>query len=114
MLRPAARRAHDVDHVVERREKLGREVGADDARVLVEGHLARHVERAPGCAQYAVGVTARLREVRRVDELLHGVRFQPLRLKDRRRQEAQAAIPLVLVHIYVHDGDRDDSNGIVR
>ena len=72
--RAAARRAHDADHVVERREELRREIGADDARVLVECHLTRHVQSTPGCAEYAVGVAARLREVGRVDELLHGLR----------------------------------------
>src|SRR5882672_5340360 len=70
VLGAAAGRAHDVDHVVERRQKLRREVRTDDPRVLVESHLPRHVERAPGSAEYAVGVTARFREVRRVDQLL--------------------------------------------
>jgi hypothetical protein len=33
------------------------------------------VKRAPGSAEHAVRVATRLREVRRIDELLHGVRF---------------------------------------
>src|ERR1019366_1641238 len=81
VLGAAARRAHDVDDVVERRQELGGEVRADDARLLVEGDLPGDVEHPSGAAQDAVGVAARLGEVRRVDQLLlHGpaLTFTPI------------------------------------
>ena len=66
----AARLAHDRDDVVERLEELRREVGLTMRASLSHAIWPGDVERCAALREDAVRVAARLREMRRRDDLV--------------------------------------------